>query len=192
MPTRTELEKRRIKEAEKAAAATNAVVRGLQNAAYGLVIDWVVGTIETENGRIKYTASNLGKVAGLFRAMSRWQKQYEKTMLGSVLDWAGRLLGLNNDYFETFAEPTESIAEAARRLTLQRWGYNVNTKELIPGGYFESLFKNANIGQRVAALVNQAITQKNAACAISKDVPAGVCRVAGARDVGKTLAYKLV
>jgi len=160
MPTRTELEKRRIKEAEKAAAATNAVVRGLQNAAYGLVIDWVVGTIETENGRIKYTASNLGKVAGLFRAMSRWQKQYEKTMLGSVLDWAGRLLGLNNDYFETFAEPTESIAEAARRLTLQRWGYNVNTKELIPGGYFESLFKNANIGQRVAALVNQAITQK--------------------------------
>lgn len=161
MPTRSELERRRIAESEKAAAATNTVVRGLQNAAYGLVIDWLVGTIETENGRIKYTASNLGKVAGLFRAMSRWQKQYEKTMLGSVLDWAGRLFGLNSEYFETF-EPgkVESIDEAARRLTLQRWGYNVNTKELIPGGYFESLFKNPNIGQRVAGLVNQAITQK--------------------------------
>jgi len=161
MPTRSELERRRIAESEKAAAATNTVVRGLQNAAYGLVIDWLVGTIETENGRIKYTASNLGKVAGLFRAMSRWQRQYEKTMLGSVLDWAGRLFGLNSEYFETF-EPgkVESIDEAARRLTLQRWGYNVNTKELIPGGYFESLFKNPNIGQRVAGLVNQAITQK--------------------------------
>ena len=161
MPTRTELEKRRIQEAEKAGKATSAVVRGLQNAAYGLVIDWVVGSIETEGGRIKYSASNLGKVAGLFRAFSRWQKQYEKTMLGSVLDWAGRLFGLNSEYFETF-EPgkVESIDEAARRLTLQRWGYNVNTRELIPGGYFESLFKNANIGQRVAGLVNQAITQK--------------------------------
>lgn len=161
MPTRSELEKRRIQEAEKAGKATSAVVRGLQNAAYGLVIDWVVGSIETEGGRIKYSASNLGKVAGLFRAFSRWQKQYEKTMLGSVLDWAGRLFGLNSDYFETF-EPgrVESIDEAARRLTLQRWGYNVNTRELIPGGYFESLFKNANIGQRVAGLVNQAITQK--------------------------------
>lgn len=161
MPTRSELEKRRIKEAEKAGRATSAVVRGLQNAAYGLVIDWVVDSIETEGGRIKYSASNLGKVAGLFRAFARWQKQYEKTMLGSVLDWAGRLFGLNSDYFETF-EPgrVESIDEAARRLTLQRWGYNVNTRELIPGGYFESLFKNANIGQRVAGLVNQAITQK--------------------------------
>jgi hypothetical protein len=161
MPTRTELEKRRIQEAEKAGKATSVVVRGLQNAAYGLVIDWVVGSIETEGGRIKYSASNLGKVAGLFRAFSRWQKQYEKTMLGSVLDWAGRLFGLNSDYFETF-EPgkVEGIDEAARRLTLQRWGYNVNTKELIPGGYFESLFKNPNIGQRVAGLVNQAITQK--------------------------------
>lgn len=161
MPTRSELERRRIAESEKAAAATNTVVRGLQNAAYGLVIDWLVGTIETENGRIKYTASNLGKVAGLFRAMSRWQRQYEKTMLGSVLDWAGRLFGLNSEYFEIF-EPgkVESIDEAARRLTLQRWGYNVNTKELIPGGYFESLFKNPTIAQRVAGLVNQAITQK--------------------------------
>ncbi len=161
MPTRSELERRRIAESEKAAAATNTVVRGLQNAAYSIVIDWMVGTIETENGRIKYTASNLGKVAGLFRAMSRWQKQYEKTMLGSVLDWSGRLLGLNSQYFEAF-EPgkVESIDEAARRLTLQRWGYNVNTRELIPGGYFESLFKNPNIGQRVAGLVNQAISQK--------------------------------
>jgi len=63
-------------------------------------------------------------------------------MLGDVLDWAGRLLGLNSDYFDTF-EPVgkvESIDEAARRLTLQRWGYNTTTKQLIPGGYFEALF----------------------------------------------------
>ena len=160
MPTRTELERRRIAESEKAASATNSVVRGLQLAAYGLVTDWVVDSIETDGAKIKYSAKNLGKVASLFRVLEKWQREYEKTMLGTVLDWAGRLFGLNNDYFETFAEPSESVTDAARRLTLQRWGYNVNTKELIPGGYFESLFKNPNIGQRVAGLVNQAIAQK--------------------------------
>lgn len=160
MPTRTELERRRIAESEKAASATNSVVRGLQLAAYGLVTDWVIDSIETDGAKIKYSAKNLGKVASLFRVLSKWQNEYEKTMLGTVLDWAGRLFGLNNDYFETFAEPSESVTDAARRLTLQRWGYNVNTKELIPGGYFESLFKNPNIGQRVAGLVNQAIAQK--------------------------------
>ena len=162
MPTRSEIERRRIAESEKAQTATNAVVRGLQNVAYGLVTDWVLDSIETDGGRIKYSAKNLGKVASLFKLFTRFQRQYEKTMLGSVLDWAGRLFGLNSDYFETFepAGKVESIDDAARRLTLQRWGYNTATGELIPGGYFESLFKNANVGQRVAALVNQAITQK--------------------------------
>jgi hypothetical protein len=162
MPTYSELENKRIKEAEKAASASAKVVRALQATAYAAVTDWLIGSIETEEGRIKYTVGNLGKVSTLVRIIARFQREYQKTMLGSVLDWAGRLFGLNAEYFSTFepAGKVESIDEAARRLTLQRWGYNVNTKELIPGGYFESLFKNANIGQRVAALVNQAITQK--------------------------------
>ncbi len=162
MPTRSELEKRRIKEAEKAAKASAGMVRLLQSAAYSAVIDWFVGTIETEGGRVKYTSSNLGKVSGLFRVLARYQKQYQKTMLGEVLAWAGNLFGLNSAYFDTFepAGKVESIDEAARRLTLQRWGYNVNTKELIPGGYFEALFNNNTVGQKVASLVNQAIAQK--------------------------------
>lgn len=160
MPTRNELEKRRIAETAKATKATNTTVRGLQNVAYGLVTDWLIGSIETEDGKIKYTAKNLGKVAGLFTVFQKFQKQYRDTMLGGVLDWAGSLLGLNNDYFETFEQPTEEIADAARRLTLQRWGYNTATRELIPGGYFESLFNSANVAQRTASLVNQAIAQK--------------------------------
>lgn len=160
MPTRAELEKRRIAESLKATKATDATVRSLQNVAYGLVTDWLIGSIEVEEGKIKYTAKNLGKVAGLFTVFQKFQRQYQDTMLGGVLDWAGSLLGLNADYFETFEKPTEEIADAARRLTLQRWGYNTVTKELIPGGYFESLFNSANVAQRTASLVNQAIAQK--------------------------------
>ena len=160
MPSREQLEKRRIAETDKATKATNGMVRSLQNVAYSLVTDWLIGSLETEDGKIKYTAKNLGKVAGLFSVFQKFQRQYRAKMLGGVLDWAGSLLGLNNDYFQAFESPTEEIADAARRLTLQRWGYNTVTRELIPGGYFESLFNSANVAQRTASLVNQAIAQK--------------------------------
>jgi len=160
MPTRDELINRRIAESEKAEKQTGVVVRGLQAIAYGLVTDWLVGAIETDGGRIKYTAKNLGRVQGLFSVFQKFQKEYESTILGTVLDWAGRLFGLNAQYFEAFDNPAESVDDAARRLTLQRWGYNTLTKELIPGGYFQSLFNSATVAQRVAGLVNQAIAQK--------------------------------
>ena len=159
MPTPTELTKKRIAEAEKAATASARVVRAAQAAAYSVLWDWISTTIETENGRVKYTAANLGRVQTVFTLFQRFQKRYSDTMLGTVLKWAGNLFGLNEQYFDTFANPTESVRDAARRLTLQRWGYNVGTKELIPGGYFESLFNSATVAQRTASLVNQAIAQ---------------------------------
>lgn len=160
MPTRTDIERRRIAEAEKARNKTLGVVRLLQSAFAGTVLDWAVGSLETDGGRLTYTAKNLGKVATVYTLFSRFQKRFEKTVLGDVLNYAGRLFGLNREYFETFTEPTENVFDAARRLTLQRWGYNTATRELIPGGYFEALFSNAGIAQRVAGLVNQAIAQK--------------------------------
>ena len=161
MPTPNELTKKRIAETEKAAAASAKVVRAAQQAAYGILWDWISTTIEVEEGRIKYTAANLGRVQTVFILFNRFQKKYSETMLGDVLKWAGNLFGLNDEYFQTF-EPqskVESIRDTARRLTLQRWGYNVGTKELIPGGYFEALFNSASVAQRTAGLVNQAIAQ---------------------------------
>lgn len=159
MPTPTDLTKKRIAEAEKAAAASSRIVRGVQLAAYSILWDWVSTSIETENGRIKYTAKNLGKVQTIYTLFRAIQRKYSDTMLGTVLKWAGRLFGLNEQYFETFTDPAENIRDAARRLTLQRWGYNIGTRKLIPGGYFESLFNSASVAQRAASLVNQAIAQ---------------------------------
>src|SRR5690606_24707400 len=51
----------------------------------------------------------------------------------------------------------ESVEDAARRLALKRWGYNTTTKQLIPGGYMEALFKNQGVARNVAGLVNRAI-----------------------------------
>ena len=160
MPTLESLTNARINAAEKARKATAALVRDLQNAGYTAVIDWTIGAIDTDGGKIKYTASNLSKVQGLYRVFAAFQAKFKGTMLGSVLDWTGQIIGLNNDYFESFAAPAETVAETARRLTLQRWGYNTGANSIIPGGYFESLFSNQQAAQKIAQLVNQAIIQK--------------------------------
>jgi hypothetical protein len=158
MPTLNELIQKREAETEKARKATEAVVRGLELIGYAAVIEWAIQSLDTEEGRFKATARNLGKVSGLYRVLGDWQTKYKGTMLGTVLDWAGKIFGANEDYFSSFEDVTESITDKARRLTLQRWGYD--GKALIPGGYFESLFNNQVIAQRTASLVNQAINQK--------------------------------
>jgi len=158
MPTLNELIKKREAEAEKARKATEAIVRGLQLVGYAAVIEWAIQNLDTEEGKIKATARNLGRVSGLYRVLTDWQGKYKGTMLGAVLDWAGKIFGANEAYFDSFEEVSETITDKARRLTLQRWGFD--GKELIPGGYFESLFNNQAIAQRTASLVNQAINQK--------------------------------
>lgn len=158
MPTLNELIQKREAETEKARKATEAQVRALQALGYTAVIEWAIQNLDTEEGNIKGTARNLGRVSGLYRVFGDWQTKYKGTILGTVLDWAGRIFAANNDYFGSFEQVTESITDKARRLTLQRWGYD--GKALIPGGYFESLFNNQIIAQRTASLVNQAINQK--------------------------------
>ena len=158
MPTLNELIKKREDEAEKARKATEAQVRLLQAVGYTALIEWVIGNIDTKDGNMVYSSKNLGAVAGIYKAFKAWQVDYQGILLGSVLNWAGRIFGANQDYFESFEDVAESIQDKARRITLQRWGYD--GKGLIPGGYFEGLFNNQVIAQKVARLMNQAILQK--------------------------------
>jgi hypothetical protein len=90
----------------------------------------------------------------------RFSKSYQKTVLGGILDRAARIFGLAKEYYDEIKPAPESVQDAARRLTLQRWGYNVNTKQLIPGGYMEKLFANEGVARNVAGLVNRAIAGK--------------------------------
>lgn len=159
MPDWRQLSERRVKESETSTLFMDALVRTLQAAFYGALIEWVTGRIDTVDGRMKYSASNLGKVAGIYTLFDRFTRGYRRDVLGGILDRAGRLLGLNNDYFTAVQQKPipESVQDAARRLTLQRWGYNTTTKELIPGGYMEALFQNQGVARNVASLVNRAI-----------------------------------
>ena len=160
MPTLDDLTRRRIKEAEQSGRYMETIVRGLQASAFALLSEWVADKLTVADGKIKYSASNLGKVAGLYLMFDRINNGYRKTMLGELLARAGNLFGLNNDYFNEIKPVPESVEDAARRLTLQRLGYSVETKALIPGSYFEKLFANEGVARNIAGLVNRAIAGK--------------------------------
>ena len=157
MPTFQDYINRREAETEKADADTALQVRILQGLGYTAVIEWVMSELETDNGKIKTTAKNFSKVSSLYKVLGEWQVKYKGTMLGRVLDWAGRIINLNDDYFGEIEDVPETLQDKARKLVLQRWGYD--GKNIIPGGYFEYLFNNQAIAQRVAGLVNQSIQQ---------------------------------
>lgn len=160
MPKLDELIKKRIEEIKKASERTEAQVRILQGLGFSAVFEWVAANIDTDSGRFKYTSQNLGRVSGLYRVLRDWQAKYSGTMLGAVLRYAEKLFFANEAYFESFDGNSESVADKARRLALQRWGYDMAKKALVPGGYLEGIFNNQAIAQRVASLVNQAILQK--------------------------------
>ena len=159
MPTWRQYNDRRVNEAKRSGDYLGSVVRSLQQALYVAILEWMTDKIEVENGRMKYSAANLGKVAGLYLLIDRFNRRYKKTLFGAIMERAARLFGLNREYYGAVLEkePPESVADAARRLVLQRWGYNVKTGKLMPGGYFEKLFANEGVARNVAGLVNRAI-----------------------------------
>lgn len=159
MPTLDERIKKRDRKIADAETASRSTVKSLQMAAYIAVVEWALSSLDTDDGKkIKYTSANLASVAGLYRVLNDWQAKYQGTLIGKILEWSGRIFGANADYFEPMS-PADGIADKARFLVMQRWGYNIRTKKIIPGGYFEFVFDNNRIARRVASLVNQAILQ---------------------------------
>jgi hypothetical protein len=157
MPTLDERIKRRIAEAEKARKSSQSTVRGLQSALYAAILEWLAG-LDTNEGRIKPTVANYGRMAGLLALLQRFGRRFATAMLGAALDGAERIFAANEGYFDGEGLDGDAVA-AARRRVLLRWGYDVGKKRVLSGGYFEYLFDSRAVAQRVASAVNMAIGQ---------------------------------
>lgn len=156
MPTLEELINRRIKAASDASAASLREVSTIQALTASEIIGFVADKIVFEEGKMKYTAGNFTRVQGVYSIFERVKRAFKKTMLSVVVDWADRILGANDDYFDSFAD-VGGIKKQAISDTLLRWGYNVEDRVILPGSYFEKLFTIDGVGQSVASLINRGI-----------------------------------
>jgi len=163
MPNKPDIEslaQKRVQQAEDSYTSLQRIVRTLQRVAYDAVLDWFDDTIQQDDaGKIRFSAGNLSKVQGVFGVIKKFGQSFRAKVLGEILNETQSIVEANAGYFENFMDVPD-IREAARLETLLRWGYNARTGEILAGGYMENIFQSAEVGQRVASLVNDAISRK--------------------------------
>jgi hypothetical protein len=161
MPDYKDIEKAREEAAAQAYKTLQYEVRKMQGLLWQTLVERI-NQLDTKDGKITYGVRNLSRVQLIFEAFAEFGKRLLPTMLRSVFYRVDQILDLNRRYFEEVVpgKTTNDMATLAREATLLRWGYRVDTKELLPGSYFEKLFSTQGVAQGVAAKVNQAIAAK--------------------------------
>lgn len=158
MPNFQDNIRRRENAAIKAHTSLLQTIRGLQREAYQSVLEWLLeANLEQENGRLKYTVSNMGKVQGVFKVFERFGKTLKKVLFGEIQKQTAIISQANERYFTGLTEGHSGVQDEAREAALLRLGYNPSEKYILPGSYFEKLFSTREVAERVASLVNQAI-----------------------------------
>lgn len=154
----SEIGKKQSKWAAESHEALMRAVRLGQAALFERLLDWT-DKIETDGRQIKFTARNLGKVGQVLKIVDSFFKSLQKTVMGFIRRAFGQTLELNKGYFADM-NPARSVEDEARRITLLRWGFDVDKNEMLPGGYFQKLFSSQAIAQRIAEQVNRAMAMK--------------------------------
>ena len=152
-------EKQRFQDAIDAGNSFEKLIRKFQQVFYSALSDFIVG-FDTENGNLKATAKNTGRLGGIFKIFRSIQPDYQEQALSEIQDWTGKFLESNKGYFAAMDLGGQSADEYARWYALWSWGYDVKTGKLVEGGYLSGLFNNQQIAQRVGAAINSAILQK--------------------------------
>jgi len=154
----SEIGKKQSKWAQESHEALMRAVRLGQAALFERLLDWT-DKIETDGRQIKFTARNLGKVGQVLKIVDSFFKSFQKTVIGFIRRAFGQTLELNKGYFADM-NPARSVEDEARRITLLRWGFDVDKNVMLPGGYFQKLFSSQAIAQRIAEQVNRAMAMK--------------------------------
>ena len=119
-------------------------------------------TVETDGGKLVFSATNLSKVSAVARIVSERMVQTRVGFFAFLRKALKALKLLFEDYFAEAAPgaTTGGIWEDAISQTMLRWGFDTATDTLIPGGYFHKLFTSSFVADNVAQMVNRAIASR--------------------------------
>lgn len=152
------LEQERMDAIDRAEAALQRLVKELQDSIFEVVTVWAAESLATDSGAIVFSAGNLSKVQGLFQTLARAFRSAAKKLLSLFLAESGKIDSANARYFSGFSD--EVVRAEARRRALLTWGYDSATKELLAGGWLESVFGPGEITRKIGGLVNSSIVQR--------------------------------
>lgn len=148
---------KREKAANDAGNAVERDIRALQADAYSQILSGVTARIELDGNNIKFSARNMGAAGWVRRYFESFKRTWQGTLLGTVLDWAGEIAGLNEDFYKQFGDAPAKAR--ALEYAMLRWGYDTRNGQVIDGGYLDGLFRLDSVAQRVGQLVTRAVAQ---------------------------------
>lgn len=142
-----DLIKRREQIIAEAEAEAVKRLQGIETESWGYVADLISG-LDTVEGRIVFKASNVRRVNSGIQGFTGWLQ----SKLYSFGEWIANrflsLFGLNLSYFKTIKKESP-IYEQARKLILLRWGWDVEKKAIISGGFLANAFNVQGVAETV-------------------------------------------
>lgn len=145
---------------EESASALERNVKVLQSALYTLVVDKVLGSLETdESGLIKFTVANINTTNRFKQVWSAHQRQ-TNGLLKWIVQQLVKLFDLNTAYMREVSAVTDSLEERARKKLLLSLGFDIDKKAIIQDSWLYNLAAQAEIKQRVMSRLSFAIQSK--------------------------------
>ncbi len=143
-----DLIKRREKLIADAEAQATTRLRGIESDSWGFIAELVNG-LDTVEGKLIFKASNVRRVQSGVLSFSGWLQNklfdFGKWIANRFLS----LFGINVSYFNQVEKRQESAYDAAKRLVLLRWGWDVDKQKPVPGGFLQTAFNVQSVAETV-------------------------------------------
>ena len=143
-----DLIKRREQLIADAEAQATTRLRGIESDSWGFIAELVNG-LDTVDGKLVFKASNVRRVQSGVLSFSGWLQ----TKLFDFGKWIANrflsLFGINVSYFNQVEKRQESAYDAAKRLVLLRWGWDVDKQKPVPGGFLQTAFNVQSVAETV-------------------------------------------
>jgi hypothetical protein len=139
---------RREKLIADAEAHATTRLRGIESDSWGFIAELVNG-LDTVEGRLVFKASNVRRVQSGVLLFSSWLQNklldFGKWIANRFLS----LFGVNVSYFNQIEKRQESAYDAAKRLVLLRWGWDIDKQKPVPGGFLQTAFNVQSVAESV-------------------------------------------
>ena len=118
---------------------------------------------DTNDGNVQYNIRNITKTGQAQRIILDFTREEKPGLIGWILNKADQLFRVNRLYFQQVPgveyEPKTVDARVRQKIFLNL-GYDVNSNQLIPGGWIDSLTNADEVALRVAQDMQNAVTRK--------------------------------
>ena len=115
----------------------------MQDTLYLELSEKVISVLDTDDrGIIKFSTANTRKASKVLAVVRTFNASWNKGFLGWLYDRLAGLLNINRLFFRSIKATRDSVDDRVKKNLLLRYGFDINSNEIVPGGYLSALASN--------------------------------------------------